>query len=100
MRELLKENTIDGVFCGDDNLAMGAMDACREAGLSVPADVGIIGFNDMAIAGWPAYNLTTVHQPTAQIITSAVELVLSIIEKPVKKPIVRLFDCKLVTRGS
>jgi len=32
MRQLLKDDTIDGVFCGDDNLAMGAIDACREAG--------------------------------------------------------------------
>ena len=98
MRQLLKDDGIDGVFCGDDNLAMGAIDACREARVKVPGDMGIIGFNDMAIAAWPAYNLTTIHQPTADIITAAVELVLGIIEKPVKKSIVRLFDCRVVVR--
>jgi DNA-binding LacI/PurR family transcriptional regulator len=100
MRQLLKDDGIDGVFCGDDNLAMGAIDACREARVKVPADMGIIGFNDMAIAAWPAYNLTTIHQPTADIITAAVELMLNIIERPVKKPAVRLFDCRVVVRGT
>jgi DNA-binding LacI/PurR family transcriptional regulator len=100
MRQLLRNGGIDAVFCGDDNLAMGAIDACREVGVTVPGDVGIIGFNDMAIAAWPAYNLSTIHQPTADIISAAVELVLSIIEKPVKKRIVRLFDCRAVMRGT
>ncbi|HEX3847458.1 MAG TPA: LacI family DNA-binding transcriptional regulator [Steroidobacteraceae bacterium] len=100
MRQLLRNGGIDAVFCGDDNLAMGAMDACREAGVDVPNEMGIIGFNDMAIAAWPAYHLTTIHQPTADIISAAVELVLSIVEKPVKKPMVHLFDCRAVIRGT
>ena len=100
MRQLLRNGGMDAVFCGDDNLAMGAIDACREAGISVPGDIGVIGFNDMAIAAWPAYSLTTIHQPTADIITAAVELVLSIIDQPVKKSIVRLFDCRPVIRGT
>jgi DNA-binding LacI/PurR family transcriptional regulator len=98
MRELLRNGGMDAVFCGDDNLAMGAIDACHEAGVSVPGDIGVIGFNDMAIAAWPAYNLTTIHQPTADIITAAVELVLNIIERPVRKPVVQLFDCRPVIR--
>jgi DNA-binding LacI/PurR family transcriptional regulator len=100
MRQLLREGGIDAVFCGDDNLAMGAIDACREAGLDVPRDIGVIGFNDMTIAAWPAYNLTTIRQPTAEIITAAVELVLAIVERPVRRPILRLFDCRAVIRGS
>jgi DNA-binding LacI/PurR family transcriptional regulator len=100
MRQLLREGGIDAVFCGDDNLAMGAIDACREAGVSVPAQMGVIGFNDMAIAAWPGYNLTTIRQPTAEIITAAVELVLTIVEKPITRPVVRLFDCRAVIRGT
>ena len=100
MRQLLRTGGMDAVFCGDDNLAMGAIDACRAAGLSVPGDMGVIGFNDMVIAAWPPYDLTTIHQPTADIITAAVELVLSIIDRPVKKAIVRLFDCRPVVRGT
>ncbi|MEM1366390.1 MAG: LacI family DNA-binding transcriptional regulator, partial [Pseudomonadota bacterium] len=52
-----------GYFCGDDVLSVGAISALKEAGLSVPDDVGIIGFNDMAMASWQNIALTTVHQP-------------------------------------
>jgi DNA-binding LacI/PurR family transcriptional regulator len=100
MRQLLRVGGIDAVFCGDDNLAMGAIDACREAGLDVPGDMGVLGFNDMTVAAWPAYNLTTIRQPTAEIITAAVELMLAIVEQPVKRRIVRLFDCQAVIRGT
>lgn len=100
MRQLLRSGGVDAVFCGDDNLAMGAIDACREAGLDVPRDIGVIGFNDMTIAAWPAYNLTTIRQPTAEIITAAVELILATVERPVRRPMVRLFDCRAVIRGT
>src|SRR5882724_1854102 len=52
MRQLLGSGSIDAVFCGDDILAIGAIDACREAGISVPGDIGILGFDDMAMASW------------------------------------------------
>ena len=100
MRRLLRDGGMDAVFCGDDNLALGAIDACREVGVDVPGGMGVIGFNDMAIAAWPAYDLTTIHQPTADIITAAVDLVLSIIDRPVRKGTVRLFDCRAVVRGT
>src|SRR5450631_1845844 len=56
MKQLLRNGGIDAVFCGDDVLAMGAIDACRDAGVDVPRHMGIIGFNNMAMAAWPGYN--------------------------------------------
>jgi DNA-binding LacI/PurR family transcriptional regulator len=100
MKQLLRNGGIDAVFCGDDVLAMGAMDACREAGVSVPRDIGVIGFNNMAMAAWPAYNLTTIHQPVADIIVTAVELLLGIIDKAEQTTDVRLFECSVIERGT
>ena len=100
MRQLLRQGDMDAIFCGDDNLALGAIDACHEAGVDVPGDVGVIGFNDMAIAAWGSYDLTTIRQPTAEIITAAVDLVLDIIDRPVKKGTVHLFDCRAMIRGT
>jgi DNA-binding LacI/PurR family transcriptional regulator len=100
MKQLLRNGGVDAVFCGDDVLAMGAMDACREAGVDVPRKIGIIGFNDMAMAAWPAYNLTTIHQPVADIIDTAVELLLGIVDKSHATTHVRLFDCKTIERGT
>ncbi|MFI4889148.1 MAG: LacI family DNA-binding transcriptional regulator [Steroidobacterales bacterium] len=100
MKQLLRNGGIDAVFCGDDVLAMGAMDACREAGVDVPRDIGLIGFNNMAMAAWPAYNLTTIHQPVADIIVTAVELLLGIVDHSEATTSMRLFNCMAIERGT
>jgi DNA-binding LacI/PurR family transcriptional regulator len=98
MEQLLRNGGIDAVFCGDDVLAMGAIDACRKIGARVPEDIGVLGFNDMAMAAWPGYNLTTIHQPVAQIIHAAVEFVLSVVDHGKKPPEDRTFECHLFER--
>jgi DNA-binding LacI/PurR family transcriptional regulator len=100
MKQLLRNGGIDAVFCGDDVLAMGAIDACRDAGIAVPRDIGVIGFNNMAMAAWSAYNLTTIHQPVADIVVAAVELLLGIIDKSAHTSGVRLFECSAIERGT
>jgi DNA-binding LacI/PurR family transcriptional regulator len=58
----------DALVCANDAIAIGALDACRHAlGLSVPSDVSITGFDDIAESGHPTRDLTTVRQPTAII---------------------------------
>jgi DNA-binding LacI/PurR family transcriptional regulator len=99
MKQLLRNGGIDAVFCGDDVLAMGAMDACRDAGVQVPRDIGLIGFNNMAMAAWPAYNLTTIHQPVADIIITAVELLFADIDGSTQSD-ARLFECSVIERGT
>jgi len=89
---------VEAVFCGDDLLAMGALSAIAEAGLSVPGDVGLIGLNDMEMSGWPHVGLTTIHQPVAQIIAAAIDLVVAAISTPDLAPEVRLFPCHVVER--
>jgi DNA-binding LacI/PurR family transcriptional regulator len=100
MRQLLRSSGIDAVCCGDDILAMGAIDACREAKVKVPRDLGIIGFNDMAMAAWPSYNLTTIRQPIADIIVTAIDVLLAVVAKPERRPQARLFPCDSVVRGT
>ncbi|WP_442583657.1 LacI family DNA-binding transcriptional regulator [Mesorhizobium sp. ASY16-5R] len=54
----------DAAFCATDLLACGFMDAARyEFGLNVPADICVVGFDDIEQSGWSAYNLTTFRQP-------------------------------------
>ena len=57
----------DAVFCVNDLMALGALDLLRGAGLKVPDDVSIIGFDDVPMAGWGAYQLTTLRQDPARI---------------------------------
>jgi len=98
MQRLLSDTPAEAYFCGDDLLAVGALSAIEEAGLSVPGDIGLIGLNDMEMARWQLIGLTTIHQPVAQIIEAAIDLVVSIIETPDRPPEVRLFPCRVIER--
>jgi DNA-binding LacI/PurR family transcriptional regulator len=79
---------------------MGAIDACRQAGIDVPGEIGVIGFNDIPMAAWPAYDLTTVRQPLGDIILNAVDMLLEVVDDPQRAAESRLFPCDLVVRGT
>jgi DNA-binding LacI/PurR family transcriptional regulator len=77
MRTLLeREPELDGVFAASDAVAAGAMEALREAGRNVPADVGVVGFDDSSWATRTRPNLSTVHQPADDIGAHAADMVL------------------------
>ena len=98
MQRLLLDTPAEAYFCGDDVLSIGALSALADAGLAVPDDVGIIGFNDMEMAGWANIGLTTIHQPVAKIIAASVDLVVALVDAPDTPPAVRLFPCHVVAR--
>lgn len=100
MGEVMEDQSVEAVFCGDDLICMGAMDAARAVGKAIPEDIGFLGFNDIAMAGWDAYALTTIRQPIRDIIMSSVELVVGMVENPKRSPEIRLFPCSVVERGS
>jgi DNA-binding LacI/PurR family transcriptional regulator len=97
---LMERAIPDAVFCGDDLICMGAMDAARSKGLSIPGDIGFLGFNDMDMAGWDSYRLTTIHQPIRDIILGSVELVVELANDKERAAEVRLFPCTVVDRST
>jgi DNA-binding LacI/PurR family transcriptional regulator len=100
MQVMLAQGACDAYFCADDVLAIGAMSALRDAGLRVPQDVGVIGLNDMEMAGWAGINLTTIAQPIADIVASCIEQTEALIENPGMTPEARIFPARLVLRGT
>ena len=100
MLRLLEEGPAEAYFCGDDVLSIGALSAIETRGLRVPEDVGIIGLNDMEMAGWENINLTTIRQPVKQIIDSSIELVMAALDDPDRHPEARLFACEIIERGT
>lgn len=98
MQRLLADTPAEAYFCGDDLLAVGALSAIQEAGLSVPDDIGLIGLNDMEMARWQLVGLTTIRQPVSEIIDAAIELVVATIEEPQRPPEIRLFPCRVIER--
>ena len=64
----------EAVFCVNDLMAFGALDHLRGAGLRVPDDVSVIGFDDVPMAGWASYRLTTLRQDPARIAREVVAI--------------------------
>lgn len=81
-REVVKQTlekglSFDAIFAHNDLSAVGAMTALREAGLTVPDDVAVVGFDDIPLAAHTDPPLTTVHQPMREMGGSAAKLLLS-----------------------
>ncbi len=91
----------DAVFVANDHMAISVMDTLRfELGLTVPGDVSVIGYDDVAVASWPAYNLTTIRQPANRMVAETVDILLSKIEDSDARPRRVEIDGPLVVRGS
>lgn len=89
----------DALFCANDILAVGALDAIRrEAGLRVPEDVAVVGFDDIAMASWPSYDITTVRQPVPRMIAATVELAVALTRGEGDRPTAQRHPGELVER--
>lgn len=98
VRDLLKrEDRPTGLICGDDFLAMGAWDAAKELGLSVPGDLSIVGLGNYL----PDTMLTTIETPLEQMGRIAAEILVKTVETAYDGPSqICLDECKLVIRAS
>src|SRR5207253_9933150 len=91
---------VTGVIPGSDALALGAITATRRAGLSVPGDVSVVGYDDSAFMNCTDPPLTTVRQPIESMGKAAVALLVNQIENMAVYPEELLFEPELVVRGS
>lgn len=89
-----------GLFAGNDQMALGAMRALREAGLAVPDDVSIVGFDDIPEAAYFEPPLTTVRQDFTALGQQAVELLLDRMAAPEAPAHQRVLYPELVERAS
>ncbi|MDL2353770.1 MAG: LacI family DNA-binding transcriptional regulator [Pseudomonadota bacterium] len=88
------------IFCANDEMAFGAIDAISSKGLSVPADISVTGFDNIATARFVYPTLTTVGQPFVQMAARAVSEVVAIIEGGAAKPGKIAFPTEFIIRNS
>ena len=99
LRLLNGTNLPDAIFCASDILAIGAIDAAKSLGLQVPGDLSIVGVDDIPMASWDAYSLTTIRLPVDEMVDATIDLLL---EKPrrLQEPVHIRFPGSLIVRGS
>lgn len=95
-RLLSLPNPPSAIFAASDTQALGAMQAAREAGIRVPEDLSVIGYDDVEVAEY--LNLTTMHQPLLDSGRLGIELLLRLIEDPEAELICEQLPVYLVQR--
>ncbi|SFT84560.1 transcriptional regulator, LacI family [Algoriphagus locisalis] len=103
--ELLSSSAVnpDAFFACNDIGAVGAMMACRDAGLKIPLDVGIVGFSDWQFCSMLEPKLSSVAQPGTLMGAKATEILLDIIEKKIDPETMEkslVLETKLMDRDS
>jgi LacI family transcriptional regulator, galactose operon repressor len=90
----------DAVFAHNDLTAAGAMKAVQAAGMRVPEDVGVVGFDDIPLASYTGPPMTTVHQPMRQLGASAAELLIGHFQGKPLPQAPTVLPTTLIARGS
>lgn len=91
---------VTGIVCASDPLALGAIRAVRRAGLRVPQDVSVVGYDDSAFMSCTEPPLTTVRQPIEPMGRAAIDLLVSLIGGAQVSAEELFFEPELVVRGS
>ena len=103
VREVLngpRRDLPDAIICGNDHTAIGAMRELQAAGIRVPADVGVVGFDDMHLSALLAPPLTTVRQPMRLLGERACSRLLERIADPSLPPLTERLPAELIIRES
>ncbi|KNC90060.1 transcriptional regulator [Trabulsiella odontotermitis] len=90
----------DAVFAGNDAMAVGAYQALYQAGLRIPQDMAVIGYDDIELARYMTPPLTTVHQPKDELGELAIDVLIHRMAQPEQKQQRVQLTPELVVRGS
>lgn len=99
MRDLLSARP-EAVFAASDTMAIGAIRAVRDAGLKIPDDIAVVGFDDLPVAKMTSPALTTIRQPINRLGSTAVETLINMINNGSKPHNRIILSTELVVRDS
>jgi DNA-binding LacI/PurR family transcriptional regulator len=88
------------VLAGNDRCALGLLDGLSRAGVDVPGDISLIGYDDSHLSDNPRIDLTTVHQDAAELARHAVRLAVAMLEETVQSSEDVVLEPRLVIRGT
>ncbi|MFY1700370.1 MULTISPECIES: LacI family DNA-binding transcriptional regulator [Micromonospora] len=96
----LLERGVTGIVCGSDLMALGAIRAARQRGLTVPGDLSVVGYDDSPLMAFTDPPLTTMRQPVTRMSVAAVRALVDEINGHAAPHSEYLFRPELVVRGS
>jgi DNA-binding LacI/PurR family transcriptional regulator len=100
-RDLLERDELPtAVVAGNDQIAFGLLQVMLRAGVRVPEDLSVTGFDDIRVARLPGVELTTVRQDPALMGAAAVDVAVRRLEDPALRPDMRVVPTSLVVRSS
>jgi LacI family transcriptional regulator len=92
VRQVLRgTNRPTAIFASNDSMAIGAIGAIREAGLRIPHDISVCGFDDIPVAKYLSPSLTTVHVPIHDLGTMAINRIFDRLHKKTKGAVTHVF---------
>ena len=101
MRRILSSvNVPTCVICENDDMAIGAINACIDMGYRVPEDISVIGFDDMPYSKYLIPELTTVRKPTSELIEKGVERLFKLIQDEDQTIVKEVLPPEIIIRSS
>lgn len=100
-RDLFSRSTPpDGIFCANDNMGFALLDAASDAGLVPGRDVSIIGYDDVPMASWSGYGLTTVSQDVPGMVARTLDRIAEFLAEPETPARIDIVAPRLIARRS
>lgn len=90
----------DAVFCANDMMAFGVIDALRASGVAVRDEIAVIGYDDVPMSAWPSYQLTTMRQRMRLMVREALSTLTALIDDPSLQGSIKITPGFLVERES
>lgn len=97
---LNRDENITAIFCANDLIALGAIEAIEKQGLSVPGDISIVGYDDISYAHLPRIMLTTISQPIYEIGQKSADKLIKIREEEAEEHVQEELEPGLVVRDT
>lgn len=88
------------IFAATDTIALGIIKAADELGISIPKDFSLIGFDNISFAGLSRINLTTINQPLPEMASTAVDMLIDMIQNPLASYSHQVLAPTLIKRGT
>ena len=97
--KLLQNKKITAIFCADDTMAFGCLDFIKQkTKQKIPHQIEVVGYDDISVANWQAYNLTTIRQPVRQMAKLTTQLIDDYLQDAEFEPVNHLIQGRLIKR--